>query len=198
MFESIADAISGSAWSYAIIFGVAAVDVIFPVVPSEATVIAAGVLAAQGDLQIALVILAAAAGAVVGDNAMYWVGRIFGERLVDRLFSGNRRRHYDRAHTLIESRGGYIILIGRFIPLGRTATTFSAGSLGWEWARFIRWDILAGTVWASYAAGLGYFGGKTFEDHPLKAFLLAFGLALAVTGTVEIVRWFRKRAAAQS
>jgi membrane-associated protein len=198
VFQSIVDAISGSAWSYGIIFGVAALDVIFPLVPSEATVIAAGVLAAQGDLHLAFVILAGAAGAILGDNVMYWLGRIFGERVAHRLFSGSRRKHYERGHRLIEERGGYIILVGRFIPLGRTAVTFSAGSLGWEWSRFIRWDVLAGVVWASYAAGLGYFGGKTFEDHPFKGFLIAFGAALTVTATVEVVRWFRKRAAAHS
>jgi membrane-associated protein len=198
MFQSIVDAISGSDWSYAIIFGVAAVDAFFPVVPSEATVIAAGVLAAQGDLHLALVIVAAAAGAVCGDNVTFWLGRIFGERIAMRLFSGSRRKHYERGHRLIEERGGYIILIARFIPLGRTAVTFSAGSLGWQWQRFIRWDILAGVLWASYAAGLGYFGGKTFEDHPLKGFLIAFAAALAVTGLVELVRWLRKRATAHS
>lgn len=198
MFQSIVDAISGSAWSYAIIFGVACVDAFFPVVPSEATVIAAGVLAAQGDLHLALVIVAAAAGAVCGDNIMFWLGRIFGERIANRLFTGSRRRHYDRGHRLIEERGGYIILIARFIPLGRSVVTFSAGSLGWEWARFIRWDVLAGAIWASYAAGLGYFGGKTFEDHPFKGFLIAFGAALTVTATIEVVRWYRKRAAAHS
>ena len=198
MFESIVDAISGSAWSYAIIFGVATVDAFFPVVPSETAVIAAGVLAADGRLNLALVILAAAAGAICGDNITYWLGRIFGERIAGRLFTGNRRKHYESGHRLVEERGGYILLIARFIPLGRTVVTFSTGSLGWEWARFIRWDVLAGVLWASYAAGLGYFGGKTFEDHPFRGFLLAFAAALTVTGVVELVRWYRKRAAATS
>ena len=188
MFQSIVDAISGSAWSYAIIFGVAAVDAIFPVVPSEATVIAAGVLAADGNLQLALVIVAGAAGAICGDNVTFWLGRIFGERVAQRLFSGSRRRHYERGHRLIEERGGYIILIARFIPLGRTAVTFSAGSLNWEWPRFIRWDVLAGILWASYAAGLGYFFGKRFEGDHTTALLVAFGTALAFTIVVELLR----------
>ena len=55
--------------------------------------IAAGVLAGSGDLSIGLVILAAAAGAVCGDNVSYWIGRIFGERIAGRLFKGDRRRH---------------------------------------------------------------------------------------------------------
>jgi membrane-associated protein len=198
MFHSIVDAISGSSWSYAIIFGVAMLDAFFPLVPSETTVIAAGVLAANGDLKIELIILAAAAGAICGDNVSYWLGRTLGERVAERLFKGDRRSILDRAHAMIEERGGYFIVIGRFIPGGRTAVSFTAGSLQWEWLRFIRWDVLAGVIWGFYAALLGYFGGKTFKDSPLKGFLVAFGIALAITGGVEVVRWFRKRRAAHS
>jgi membrane protein DedA with SNARE-associated domain len=53
--------------------------------------------------------------------------------------------------------------------------------------------VIAGVVWAAYAALLGYFGGKAFEHAPWKGLLLAFGIALAVTVAVEVVRWFRRR-----
>jgi len=198
VFHSLVNAISGSAWSYGIIFGVAALDGFFPLVPSETTVIAAGVLASSGKLSIALVILAAAAGAVVGDNVSFWIGKLLGERIAERAFAGSRRKHLDRAHQMIEERGGYLILIARFIPGGRTAATFACGTLDWEWIRFIKYDIAAGLVWGSYAGLLGYFGGKTFKDSPFKGFLVAFGIALAITGGVELVRWIRKRETAQS
>jgi membrane-associated protein len=198
VFESIVDAVSGSAWSYGIVFGVSALDAFFPLVPSETVVIAAGVLAANGDLRIELIIPAAAVGAVCGDNVSFWVGRTLGERIADRVFTGDRRRHLDRAHRMLEERGGYLIVIARFIPGGRTAATFAAGSLDWAWRRFIVFDVLAGAIWGSYAGLLGYFGGKTFEDSPFKGFLVAFGIALTVTFGVEVYRWLRKRAAAQS
>jgi membrane protein DedA with SNARE-associated domain len=198
MFQSIVDAISGSDWSYAIVFGVAALDAFFPLVPSETTVIAAGVLAANGDLRIELVFLAAATGAICGDNVSFWLGKKFGEPVAEKIFKGERRRHLDRAHALLEERGGYLIVIARFIPGGRTAATFSAGSLNWPWKRFIKFDVLAGVIWGAYASLLGYFGGKTFENSPFKGFIVAFSLALAITFTVEIVRWIRKRAAAPS
>ena len=198
MFQSIVDAISGSSWSYGIVFAVSAIDAFFPIVPSEATVIAAGVLAGSGDLSIGLVILAAAVGAVCGDNISYWIGRIFGERIAGRLFAGDRRKHLDRAHRLLEERGGYLIIIGRFIPGGRTAATFAAGSLDWPWRRFIFFDVIAGVIWASYAALLGYFGGKTFESAPWKGLLVAFAVAASVAGLIELVRWYRKRSAQTS
>lgn len=195
MFQSIVDAVSGSAWSYGIVFGVAALDAFFPIVPSETTVIAAGVIAAAGGLHLGLLIPAAAAGAILGDNVSYWIGRTLGERIAERVFTGKRKHHLDRAHRMIEERGGYLIVVARFIPGGRTAATFAAGSLEWSWRRFIVFDVIAGSIWGSYAALLGYFGGKAFKDSPIKGFLVAFGIALAITGGVEVVRWIRKRSA---
>jgi membrane protein DedA with SNARE-associated domain len=198
MFQSIVDTISGSEWSYAIVFGVALLDAFFPLVPSETTVIAAGVLAAHGDLRIELVLIAAAAGAICGDNVTFWLGKTLGERVAEKLFSGARRRHLDRAHKMVEERGGYLIVIARFIPAGRTAVTFACGSLDWEWIRFIKYDIAAGVIWGSYASLLGYFGGKTFQDSPFKGFLVAFAVAIGITCGVEVVRWIRKREGAHS
>jgi membrane protein DedA with SNARE-associated domain len=198
MFQSIVDTISGSEWSYAIVFGVAMLDAFFPLVPSETTVIAAGVLAAHGDLRIELVLIAAATGAIIGDNVTFWLGKTLGERVAEKLFSGARRRHLDRAHKMVEERGGYLIVIARFIPAGRTAVTFACGSLDWEWIRFIKFDIVAGVIWGSYASLLGYFGGKTFQDSPFKGFLVAFAVAIGITCGVEVVRWIRKREGAHS
>jgi len=198
MFQSIVDTISGSEWSYAIVFGVALLDAFFPLVPSETTVIAAGVLAAHGDLRIELVLIAAAAGAIVGDNVTFWLGKTLGERVAEKIFRGARRRHLDRAHKMVEERGGYLVVIARFIPAGRTAVTFACGSLDWAWIRFIKFDVVAGVIWGSYASLLGYFGGKTFEDSPFKGFLVAFAVAIGITCGVEIVRWIRKREGAHS
>jgi membrane protein DedA with SNARE-associated domain len=61
------------------------------------------------------------------------------------------------------------------------------------WRRFITWDVPAGLLWASYAGLLGYFGGKAFEESPLKGFAVAFAVALAITGAVELYRWMKKR-----
>ena len=98
--------------------------------------------------------------------------------------------------TTLDERGAYIILIARFIPGGRTAVTFSAGYVRtFAWRRFIVYDVIAGILWATYAALLGYFGGKTFEEDPWKGLLLAFGFALAVTGVIEVVRYLRHRRA---
>ena len=193
MFQSLTDYVSGSPWTYAFLFGVAALDVVFPLVPSETSVILAGVIASTGDLVLFAVILVAAGGAILGDNTAYVIGRTVGHRLVNRFFSGERRKRIDWAEQQIEERGGYLILVGRFIPGGRTAVTLACGLLEMRWRRFISFDVAAGLMWASYAALLGYFGGKAFEEPPWKGFVVAFVVALGITGAIELYRWLRKR-----
>ena len=195
MFQAIVDAVSGSDWSYLVVFLVAMIDAFFPLVPSEATAIAAGVVAGTGGLRVELVILAAALGAIAGDNICFAGGHFLGQRLHDRFLQGEKsQKRVAWARNLLQERGGYVIVVARFIPGGRTITTFTAGFIdGMPWRRFIRYDVIAGFIWGSYTVLLGYFGGKTFEEQPWKGLLLAFAIALAVTGVVEAVRHLRRR-----
>ncbi len=187
MFQSLVDQVSGSPWTYAFLFAVAAVDVVFPLVPSEASVITAGVLAASGDLVLPLVILAAAAGAWIGDTTSYVVGRTLGTRAVRRFFAGEKARgRLAWAERLLRTRGPYLIVVSRFIPGGRTATTFTAGLVEYPWrSRFLPFSVLAALIWGSYAGLIGYLGGSIFEEQPLYGLLLAFGIAAAITVAVE-------------
>jgi membrane protein DedA with SNARE-associated domain len=193
-FESVLELVSASPWTYAVILGVALLDAVVPLVPSEATVISAGVLAGAGDLQIGLVIAAGAAGAYAGDSSAYWLGRRFDTRLARRLFrgaKGARRRAW--AEGALARHGGPLIFGARFVPGGRTATTVSAGLLRMRWARFASFAGAAGIAWASYAALLGYLGGRAFEDTPVWGLLAGFGVAAATLLVVELARRARAR-----
>jgi membrane protein DedA with SNARE-associated domain len=194
-FDQLADWVSGEWWAYPLIFAVSAVDAFFPLVPSETVVIVGGNLASSGDMVLPLVILAGAAGAIVGDNISFGIGTLVGERTVKRWFRSEKwHRRLEWAERMLDERGAYIIIIARFIPGGRTAVTFSAGYIPtFPWRRFIVYDVVAGVIWATYAALLGYFGGKTFEDHPAWGLLLALGIALTAGLVVEAVRHYRQR-----
>ncbi len=194
-FDRFTEWVSGEWWSYLVIFGVAVVDAFFPLVPSESLVVIGGNLASSGDLVLWLVILSGAAGAIVGDNISFWLGHFVGEKTVKRVFASEKwHKRLEWAERTLDERGAYIILIARFIPGGRTAVTFSAGYVNtFPWRRFIVYDIVAGVLWATYAALLGYFGGKTFEDHPLWGVALALGIALTLGFVVEAVRHYRQR-----
>ncbi len=159
MFQSLTNHVSGSDWTYVFIFAIAALDAVFPLVPSETSVITAGVIAASGDLVLPLIILAAALGAFLGDMTSFTVGRFAGHWVQRKLFAGERRKRLDWAERMLQQRGGYLIVIARFIPGGRTAVTLTAGMLEMPWRKFIPFDLAAGFIWGSYAALVGYFGG---------------------------------------
>ena len=142
-------------------------------------------------------ILAAALGAIVGDNISFAIGHFLGARVERRFLSGEKsQKRLKWAQRTLESAARYLIVVARFIPGGRTATTFTAGFVEtFPWRRFLRYDAIAGAIWGSYTVLLGYFGGKSFEEQPWKGLLLAFAIALAVTGVVEVVRYLRHRRA---
>jgi len=193
LFDKFTDLVANSSeWAYLIIFVFAYLDVLVPLVPSETAVITAGVVAAAGDLSLALIIPLAAAGAFLGDNTAYLIGRRFGARATQRFFPGEKaRRRIEWADEQLKERGGELIVVGRFIPGGRTAVALSSGTLRYPWRRFIMFDATAALVWASYSALLGYYGGKTFEGP--WGLALALVIAFAVAGGIEFVRWLLRR-----
>ena len=186
--QMVADA---SGWAYLIVFLLAVLDAVVPLVPSETAVITAGVVAANGDLSLALIIPAAAAGAFIGDNLAYLIGRRFGGRATKRFSGEKGTRRMKWAEDQLEERGGELIVVARFIPGGRTAVTLSAGTLGYPWRRFAAFDAAAALLWALYASLLGYYGGKTFES--FWGLVLALLTAFAIAGGIEFVRWVLKR-----
>jgi membrane-associated protein len=197
MFDSLVDAVSGAWWSYPLIFAIAALDAFFPIVPSETLAITGGVLAGSGDLNLALVIVAASAGAIVGDNISFFIGSWVGEKTLKRWFRTDKARgRLEWAERQLDERGGYLIVIARFIPGGRTAVTFASGYVPtMHWRRFIAFDVIAGVIWGCYTALLGYLGGRQFEEQPWKGLLLAFAVAIVFAASVEAVRHLRRRRA---
>ena len=193
-FDSLIDLVSASPWTYAVILAIAAVDALIPLVPSETTVISAGVLAGAGDLELGLVIAAGAAGAYTGDTSAYALGRRFGPRLERRLFRGEKGvRRQAWAEEALDRHGGPLIFGARFVPGGRTATTVTAGVLRMRLARFAAFAGGAAVAWAAYAALIGYLGGRVFEDNPLWGLALGFGVAAATYVVVDVVRRARRK-----
>jgi len=192
--QNLIDLLTGSVWTYPILFGICVGDALIPAFPSETAVIVCGIQAARGQLSLELVIACAAAGAFVGDNLCYAAGRWLGTPAVERFFSGEvAQRRLDWARNFLKERGSYVLIVARFIPGGRTATTFTAGLVRLRWlTRFVPYIFIAAIFWACYAALLGYFGGMVFKDRPILALLVAFGIAASVTAAVEGWRRFRR------
>ena len=186
---------SSAQWFLMVIFVIALLDSVIPIVPSETTVIIGGVAAGAGDQNLLLVIMAGAIGAFIGDNLAYLIGRSFHgpiARRAERKPSTQRRLNW--AAEQVRDRGGLLLVTARFIPGGRTALTISCGLTQQPQRWFVKWVALAVTIWATYAAVLGAIFGRALQDNHTAAFLIAFFTALAINIIIEIVRKRRSTA----
>lgn len=186
--------VSTSQWFYLIIFSIAFLDSVFPVVPSETAVILGGIAAGQGHLNLAAVIFLGATGAALGDNTAYAIGYRFSAP-IQRWYAKKekRARKLEWANDQLRVRGGSLLLTARFIPGGRTVVTVSSGITRQPRRRFATFVALACVVWALYAAILGFVAGEQFKDSHTKAFVFAFIAAVSVSGLLEVVQHFRKK-----
>ena len=194
LLQNLIDLLTGSLWTYPILLGICAGDAVVPALPSETAVIVCGIQAARGELSLGWVIAFAAVGAFSGDNASYSAGRWLGRPVVKRFFSGEvAQSRLDWARRFLKERGSYVLVVARFVPGGRTATTFTAGLVRLRWPmRFAPYIFIAAILWSCYGALLGYLGGRMFRNQPIYALLLALGIAAAITVAVEAVRRVRK------
>jgi membrane-associated protein len=193
-----------AALSYLLVLGLAAFDVVFPVLPSESAVILGGVLAWQGRLHPVPLILAAAAGAIAGDHLSYAIGRWTQRGRPQPHRRGDRRmgkaeRLQVWAARQLDRRGPALLIVARFIPGGRTASTFMAGRTAYPLSRFTPPIVAAGVLWASFATMLGYVGGQAFHEQTLLAtglgILLATGFAVLVEFVMSRLERRRSRVA---
>ncbi len=189
MLDWFSGVASAGPWTYPAVALFVAVDGFFPVLPGETVAITASVAAGHGDLTVWLVVLAAFVGAVAGDNVSYLLGVKLGRAAARRLFKGDRsKRILAWAERQLRERGRVVILAARFVPGGRTATTFAAGTLEMPWGRFMQADLVAAAAWSGYVTAIGYFGGEAFQNSWWKALLLSFGLAAAAAIAGELTR----------
>ncbi|HEU5106118.1 MAG TPA: DedA family protein [Solirubrobacterales bacterium] len=181
MFDWLTHEVSHSALTYPVVGFAAGADVLLPLIPSETIVITASVLAAQGELSIWLLVPAVAVGAFLGDNLSYLFGRQIGDPVADRLFDDEKgQARLQWAEEALRRRGAIVIGVGRFIPGGRTVTTFAAGTLEMPYRQFVAADALAACVWAVYVSMLGYLGGETFQDSLWLPLATSFACVAAV------------------
>lgn len=190
LFESVERVAEGAAGiGYWAVLLVVAGDGVFPLLPGETAIVAAGVLAADGGLSLTLVILAGTVGAVIGDSTAYWIGRAGRGPLRRGLMRAAGEDRLIAAERMVRRHGAALVFVGRFLPGLRIAINVSCGAGQMGYRRFLVFDALGGFVWASQAALIGFFLGQAFADQPWVAFLAAF----AVTGLVALAVAWRER-----
>jgi membrane protein DedA with SNARE-associated domain len=186
------DGALASQWLLLVIVGLAIVDALLPMVPSEALIIAAGVGAAAGDQNLIAVIAAASAGSFIGECTAFLVGRGFGTTVRDRLAPGTPRAElFARTERTLTTRGSLILLTARYIPAGRTVAALAAGASRFPVRRYVGFSALGATMSAAYVALLGFLGGAALAGDPLVALAVSLGLGTAIGSVAGLVRRLR-------
>jgi membrane protein DedA with SNARE-associated domain len=160
--------------------------------PGETAVIAAGVFASRGELNIAAVIAVAATAAIVGDNLGYWVGRTGGRSLFMRwtITSGT----LPWAESFFERHGPKTIFIGRFFSILRVTAAWMAGVSRMRWGTFFFWNAAGGICWALLVGLIAYYAGQAAGD-AISHYGLIGGAAIVALGLGGLVgfHFWRKR-----
>lgn len=185
-----------ASYGYLVVFLLVMIESIGVPVPGETALIGAALYAGSTHkLAIWWVVAVAIAGAVVGDNIGFSIGRYGGAKLL--LRHGNKI-HLDEARLkigiwLFRRHGGKVVFWGRFVSILRTWAAFLAGTNHMEWRRFLFYNAAGGAVWASlYGVAYYEFGGA------LRKLSTTIDIVLGVAGTailVAFVVWSRRKEA---
>jgi membrane protein DedA with SNARE-associated domain len=160
---------------------------VLPMSPGEVAAISGGIEAADHKLTLAWVIVAAASGAIVGDNIGYLIGRIGGRRLLEARgpFARQRRRTLEVADPFFARHGGIAVFYGRWLPVLRVFASWFAGGTKMRWRLFVVWNALGGITWALSMVLLGYYVGTAAKS--LMNDVGSLGMVLIIVSIVALV-----------
>jgi membrane-associated protein len=178
---------------YAVVFALIAVETMGVPVPGETALIAAALLAHDGQMDIVALVAIASAAAIVGDNVGFAIGRKGGRALFARPgpFHGARLQALAYGEPFFARHGPKAVFLGRWVSGLRIASAWLAGINGMRWPTFLVWNALGGIVWACGVGLAVYFAGHVAEDVIAIAGPIAGGLAIAAL--VAFLVWHHRR-----
>jgi membrane-associated protein len=184
---SLADSLG--AWTYALVAGLAFLETgafVGLIAPGETAIALGGVVAAQGEVSLPLIVLAAWVAAALGDLASFLLGRRLGRRFL--VAHGPRvgvtAPRLARVDGFFDRHGGKAILIGRFVGLIRAMAPFVAGASGLQLRRFLPYSLAGTLIWASAFTLAGYAFHESFETAAGVLTHGVLGLAVLAAGAV--------------
>lgn len=187
-------ALGDDAVTYLAIFGLIFADAIVPIFPGETTLTTASVAASDGELDLALVIVAGALGAILGDNALYWIARTGPKGLKARLDGASHRdARVASGLDLLGRSAPLLIAFGRFVPGVRFAVGVVMGMTEYPYRRFLVFSAIGGAAWAAYTCVLAYLVSTALADFALASIVIS---GLVTSLLVGGVYWIDRRRAA--
>ena len=152
--------------------------------PGETALIACAVLASQGTLSIAAVIVVAIAAAIIGDNCGYWVARRGGRSILFRyrITRGAAEKYLPFGERFFAKHGGKAVFFGRFVAVLRVTAAWCAGLSKMNGWHFFAWNAAGGIVWATGVGLIAYFLGNAAAEAISRYGLYAAGGAVVLAG----------------
>ncbi len=187
MFGSIQDLVAH--YGYWVVAVLVALESMGVPAPGETVLVTAAIYAGTTrTLDITFIIIAAAGGAIIGDNIGYLIGRRFGPRLLERYGAriGMDTRRIRLGHYLFEHYGGWVVFLGRFVAILRTMAAVLAGVNAMNWRRFLFFNATGGMVWATVFGTAGYALGE--EIHRLRGPIAVAGVVGAILAGIAGIR----------
>lgn len=199
MLESIQAVFAGDPASVSPIVIIASLFVL-TFVSEDAACLGAGVLAGQGRIGLAAAVLACFAGIVVGDVALYWIGRFFGTGLMKNGYATRfvTEAAIGRAGKWLERKGAAAVFISRFITGLRLPTYLAAGFFRTGFRSFLFYFVLAAALWTPIAVGVAYLSSGIFAQSLFLSVVMGFvairlGLKLSTRENRRLLRGRVKR-----
>ncbi|WP_235432186.1 DedA family protein, partial [Nocardiopsis sp. RV163] len=163
------------------------------VVPGETALLITGVVAGLGHADPFVVAVCGTVGAVAGDSVGFEIGRRLGPRLTtNRLGRAIGPARWERAEGFVRRYGAHAVFFGRWVGVARALVPALAGAARLEYKRFVVWNALGATAWASTVTLVGYLAGDSWQrverffGEAVILVLLAGAVLLAAVG---VARW---------
>ena len=191
--EWIADAPEG--WAYVLCFLLVWFDAVIPIFPGETTLSAASTQAAEGSLELELVMLAGALGAIVGDSTLFWIARKNAGRVQGQLDKALKNPKIRSGWEALDRSPGLLIVAGRYVPGMRFAVNASMGLSDIPYRRFVLWSVIGGVMWSVYTCALAYNVATTLSGFPLASLIISSLITSAALAAIYFVDRRRRRGA---
>lgn len=185
-------------WGYLAVFAFVAIESSGIPFPGETMLLIASVYAGSGHIDIRIVVISAALGAIIGDNLGFWAGYSGGSRLLLRYgrFLRIDEKKIKRAQQFYDKHGDKTVFFGRFVAVLRAWAAFLAGVNHMKWQKFLLFNAAGGILWAVVYGTLGYILAQNLPLLNTIVRDLGFGsiaVAVAVIGIIAFVWWKRRQ-----
>jgi membrane-associated protein len=182
-------------WAYVLCGLLVWFDAVIPIFPGETTLSAASTLAARGDLNLQLVMVAGTLGAILGDSSLFWIARKSAAKMKTQRDKALENPKVRAVWDALDRSPGLLIVAGRYVPGMRFAVNASMGISDIPYRRFFPWSVLGGALWSVYTCALAYRVATTLAGYPLASLVISSLITSAALAAVYFVDRRRRRRA---